>query len=78
MSDPFSSVRSTDEEGDVIIDCDQCEMRDVACDDCVVTALLGAAPAEEIGGDTVDALKVLADGGLVPPLRMQWPQAASG
>jgi hypothetical protein len=71
-------VRDRDEEVGVIIDCDQCQMRDIACDDCVVTALLGAAPAEEIGGETVDALRVLADGGLVPPLRMQWPQASSG
>ena len=62
----------------MIIDCDQCEMRDVACDDCVVTALLGASAADELGGETVDALRVLADGGLVPPLRMQWPQASSG
>ena len=62
----------------MIIDCDQCEMRDVACDDCVVTALLGTSVAEDLGGETVDALRVLADGGLVPPLRMQWPQASSG
>jgi hypothetical protein len=62
----------------MIIDCDQCEMRDVACDDCVVTALMGTSTGEEIGGDTVDALRVLADGGLVPPLRMRWPDAASG
>jgi len=62
----------------MIIDCDQCEMRDVACDDCVVTALLGAPMGEELGGETVDALKALADGGLVPPLRMRWPDAASG
>ena len=62
----------------MIIDCDQCEMRDVACDDCVVTALLGAGAGEDLGGDTVDALQVLADGGLVAPLRMQWPHAASG
>ena len=61
----------------MIIDCDQCEMRDVACDDCVVQALLDI-PGEELGGDTVDALKALADGGLVPPLRMRWPDAASG
>ena len=57
---------------------DSCQMRDVACDDCVVTALLSAGTGEEIGGETVDALRVLADGGLVPPLRMQWPQASSG
>ena len=62
----------------MIIDCDQCEMRDVACDDCVVTALMGTSTGEEIGGETVDALRVLADGGLVPPLRMRWPDAASG
>ena len=62
----------------MIIDCDQCEMRDVACDDCVVTALMGPSTGEELGGDTVDALRVLADGGLVPPLRMRWPDAASG
>jgi hypothetical protein len=71
-------VFSRDEEVGVIIDCDQCEMRDVACDDCVVTALLGSGGGADLGGDTVDALRVLADGGLVPPLRMQWPNAASG
>ena len=36
------------------IDCAHCRMRDLACDDCVVTALLGA----------------LADVGMVPPLRL--------
>lgn len=78
LSDPLSSVATRDEEVSVIIDCDSCQMRDVACDDCVVTALLSAGTGEEIGGETVDALRVLADGGLVPPLRMQWPQASSG
>ena len=58
----------------MIIDCDQCEMRDVACDDCVVTALLGPGTREELGGETLTALKVLADGGLVAPLRMHWPE----
>jgi len=58
----------------MIIDCDRCEMRDVACDDCVVTALLGA-DSGELGGETLTALKVLADGGLVSPLRMHWPLA---
>jgi hypothetical protein len=58
----------------MIIDCDRCEMRDVACDDCVVTALLGAETGEELGGETLSALKVLADGGLVSPLRMHWPE----
>lgn len=62
----------------MIIDCDRCEMRDVACDDCVVTALLGISPAEDVDAQTTSALRVLADGGLVPPLRMQWPRAADG
>jgi hypothetical protein len=46
-------------------------MRDLACDDCVVTVLLGAPP----GGVEVDegeqrALGVLADSGLVPRLQL--------
>jgi hypothetical protein len=62
----------------MLIDCDRCEMRDIACDDCVITAVLGGPPSEEIGTDTAVALRVLADGGLVPPLRMTWPDAANG
>jgi hypothetical protein len=61
----------------VIIDCDQCEMRDIACDDCVITAVLGGPPSDEIGVETTVALRVLADGGLVPPLRMLWPIAGA-
>lgn len=53
----------------MIIDCASCTMRDLACGDCVVTFLLG--PAEGIGSEEQIALAVLADGGLVPPLRMQ-------
>ena len=59
------------EEGAVLIDCDGCAVRDLACGDCVVTVLLGAPP----GGVEVDegerrALDVLADSGLVPRLRL--------
>ncbi|MCU0264307.1 MAG: hypothetical protein MUF09_11680 [Candidatus Nanopelagicales bacterium] len=52
----------------MIIDCDGCQMRDLACDDCVVTFLLG--PPGGLGLAEQGALAVLADGGLVPPLRM--------
>ncbi len=52
----------------MIIDCDGCAMRDLACDDCVVTSLLGPAPG--LGSAEQAALAVLAEGGLVPPLRM--------
>jgi hypothetical protein len=62
----------------MIIDCDRCEMRDIACDDCVVHALLGVPPALDIEDETADALRVLADGGLIPPLRLSLRDAASG
>lgn len=52
----------------MIIDCDGCQMRDLACEDCVVTFLLG--PPGGLGSAEQSALAVLADGGLVPPLRM--------
>ncbi len=54
----------------VRIDCDSCVVRGLSCHDCVVTVLLGPPP--EFGFDTEEehALSVLADSGLVPPLRM--------
>ena len=54
------------------IDCDRCQVRDVACDDCVVTALLGGPPAHgvEIGDGERRALGALAEVGMVPPLRL--------
>ena len=56
----------------MIIDCDSCEVRGLACDDCVVTALLGAPPAEFDEGESA-ALEALAGSGLVPPLRLVVP-----
>jgi hypothetical protein len=50
----------------VIIDCQSCTMKDVACSDCVVTLLLGPV---NLGADH-GVLGVLADAGLVPPLRL--------
>jgi hypothetical protein len=55
----------------MLIDCDRCEMRDIACDDCVINVLLGAPPEVELNDDTATALRHLADGGLIPPLRHQ-------
>ena len=54
----------------VVIDCDTCVVRGLACHDCVVTVLLGPPP--EVGFDEEEqrALAVLADSGLVPELRM--------
>jgi len=57
----------------VLIDCQTCVVRGAACQDCVVTALLGPPP--EIGFDEEEqrALEVLAESGLVPRLRMVAP-----
>lgn len=57
------------------IDCDSCAVRGLACHDCVVTVLLGPPPELEFDDDERRALDVLADSGLVPPLRMVKPVA---
>jgi hypothetical protein len=58
------------------IDCGRCEMRGTGCRDCVVTALVppnAAGPSAAAPGHLreaeVKALGVLAQAGLVPPLR---------
>jgi hypothetical protein len=57
------------------IDCDTCLVRGLACHDCVVTVLLGPPPELGFDDDERRALDVLADSGLVPPLRMVTPLA---
>jgi hypothetical protein len=52
----------------MIIDCDGCGVRGDACGDCVVAVLLGAPP--DLQADEQRALGVLAEAGLVPPLRL--------
>lgn len=60
----------------MLIDCDRCEMRDIACPDCVVTALLGPPGQQtEIGAAEQRALRVLAEARLVSPLRLRPPVA---
>ena len=55
----------------MLIDCDGCAVRDLACGDCVVTVLLGGPPgAVEVDEGEQRALQVLADSGLVPRLRL--------
>lgn len=54
----------------VTIDCDTCVVRGLACHDCVVTVLLGPPPELAFDEDEAKALNVLAESGLVPPLRM--------
>lgn len=55
------------------IDCDTCLVRGLACHDCVVTALLGPPEELSLDNDEQRALSVLADSGLVPPLRLVTP-----
>jgi len=60
----------------MLIDCDSCAMRDIACVDCVVTMLLegssrlaGDGPPE-FDDDEVRAVEALSGVGLVAPLRL--------
>ena len=57
----------------VRVDCNECLMRNVACGDCVVTLLLGPPDDLVIDAEEARALTALADGGLVPPLRLVTP-----
>ena len=53
------------------LDCSTCELKDIACGDCVVTLLLSfPAPERVIDEAEEQALAVLAGVGLVPQLRL--------
>ncbi len=55
----------------MIVDCDGCAVRGLACGECVVSVVLGAPPeGVQLDDDVWRALTVLADGGLVPQLRL--------
>lgn len=59
----------------MIIDCDTCVVRGLACGDCVVTVMLGMpAGLLEVDGEERTALATLARSGLVPRLRMVPPE----
>lgn len=55
----------------MIIDCDSCSVRGVACSGCVMNVLLGM-PQDRVEWDDTEqqALGVLAASGLIPPLRL--------
>jgi hypothetical protein len=54
----------------MLIDCEQCAMRDTsACDDCVVSHLLGGGPVD-VSESQAEAIANLAEEGLVPRLRL--------
>ncbi len=63
---------TSEPEGGLTIDCECCTLRDTtACDDCVVTFLLGREPddAVVIDADEARAMRMLGRAGLVPTLR---------
>ncbi len=68
-SGPGSKVGAAPEPGaPVVIDCDDCAVRGLACRDCVVSVLLGVP--ETLLHDERAALEVLAEAGLAPRLRL--------
>jgi hypothetical protein len=55
----------------MLVDCDTCAVRGPACADCVVSVILGAPPAGvDLTVEEQRALRVLADAGMVPELRL--------
>ena len=55
----------------MLIDCESCRVRDLACGDCVVTVLLGKSDASVDFDDAeYQAVGALAELGLIPPLRL--------
>ena len=52
------------------IGCDRCDTRDGVCQDCVVTVQASRGSARHLGAEELRALRVLADAGLIPPLRL--------
>lgn len=55
----------------MIVDCDRCEVRGGACQDCVITVLLGAPPGGvELDGAELRALDTVAEAGMVPCLQL--------
>lgn len=53
------------------VDCGTCQARGPACQDCVISVLLGA-PEEgvDLNPEEQGALSALADSGVLPPLRL--------
>jgi hypothetical protein len=55
----------------MLIDCDTCTVRGLACGDCVVTVILNNPPQPvEFDDAEQAAVSTLAAAGLLPPLRL--------
>ncbi|GHF84604.1 hypothetical protein FHX82_001083 [Amycolatopsis bartoniae] len=53
-----------------IVDCGRCVLRGTGCADCAVSVLLNAPPTVEWDPDELRAIEALAEGGLIPRLRL--------
>lgn len=54
----------------MIVDCDRCEVRGDACQDCVISVLLGAPSNVEFDAGEQRAIDALAGAGMVPRLQL--------
>ena len=52
------------------IDCDRCEMRGIGCGDCAIAVIETRNVTGCLGRAEVGALGVLADAGMIPPVRL--------
>jgi hypothetical protein len=57
-------------EDTLLVDCGRCAVRGIGCADCAVSALLNAPPAIEWDRTELRAIDALAEGGLIPRLRL--------
>jgi hypothetical protein len=63
---PMPGKQISKETG-MIIDCDRCQVRGIACGNCVVPLIEGDRP--DLDPAEIRALTALADAGMIPPLR---------
>ena len=69
---PDTRETDTQPEAGLVIECDRCALQATnACDDCVVSFLLGREPDDAviIDADEARAMRMLEHAGLVPSLR---------
>jgi hypothetical protein len=52
------------------IECGRCEMRGIGCRDCAIAVIESQNVTDRLTQEQLCALRVLADAGLVPPLRL--------
>jgi hypothetical protein len=72
VSHSVRRMRSEQEkERAMVIDCDTCVVRGLACGDCVVSVLLGVPPDVEIDALEQRAIDALGRAGIVPRLRLE-------